>query len=175
MVARAVLLLWALLHAALAGAGGITETDDAGHAVSLAEPARRIVSLAPNITEILFHVGAGSLIIGADEYSNYPEAAKSIPRLNNHATANYEAILGLAPDLVIGWQSGNGAVPGRIRALGLPVFEVEPHRLDDIPALFLRFGRLTGHTAQASARAEEFSRRLRALRAAQAEIGRAHV
>lgn len=158
LLALALLLCGVVVHAA-----PITEADDAGHTVTLDAPARRIVSLAPNITELLFYIGAGGYIIGADEYSNYPEAAKAIPRLNNHASANYEAILGLAPDLVIGWQSGNGALPARIRGLGLPVYEIEPRRLADIPALFLRFGRLVGHEAESEARAEAFNRRLHAL------------
>ena len=152
------------LQGAIASADPIREADDAGHLIALDAPAQRIVSLAPNITELLFYIGAGAHVVGADEYSNYPDAAKAIPRLNNHATANYEAILGLAPDLVIGWQSGNGAIPGRIRALGLPVFEIEPRRLEDIPELFVRFGRLVGREAASAGLAEAFRTRLDALR-----------
>lgn len=158
-----------LLLAMLAGmtsirADAITESDDAGHVITLAAPARRIVSLAPNITEMLFHIGAGELILGADEYSNYPEAAKAIPRINNHASVNYEAVLALAPDLVFAWQSGNGRFPERVRALGLPVFEIEPRRLEDIPALFVRMGRLVGHEREAREKAGDFDHRLQALR-----------
>ena len=114
---RLLALFVALCCAATVGAE-IRETDDAGQQLVLTKPARRIVSLAPNITELLFYIGAGKRIIGADEYSNYPEAARGIARVNNYATANYELILSLAPDLVLGWQSGNGEIPGRIRALG---------------------------------------------------------
>jgi iron complex transport system substrate-binding protein len=142
-------------------------TDDLGEELVLAQPARRIVSLAPNITEILFSLGAGGRIVGADQYSNYPEAARSIPRISNHAAANYEQILALAPDVVIGWQSGNGRIPARIRELGLPVFEIEPRRLEDLPGLFQRLGVLTGLEPAARARGEDFERRLQALRAAQ--------
>lgn len=167
MLRCALLMLAVLLHAVSAGADQVVETDDAGHVITLAGPAKRIVSLAPNITEVLFHIGAGGLILGADEFSNYPEAAKAIPRINNHASANYEAILGFAPDLVFGWQSGNGHLPGRIRSLGLPVFEIEPRRLEDIPSLFQRMGRLVGREAQAAERAEDFNRRLKVLRTGQ--------
>lgn len=149
---------------AAACAESISETDDAAHVITLAAPATRIVSLAPNITEMLFHIGAGELILGADEYSNYPDAAKAIPRINNHASVNYEAVLALAPDLVFAWQSGNGRFPERVRALGLPVFEIEPRRLEDIPALFVRMGRLVGHEREAREKAEDFDRRLQALR-----------
>lgn len=164
------LLCAALILCALAGVpvrAEVRERDDAGHTLVLAAPARRIVSLAPNITEVLFFIGAGAQIVGADQYSDYPEAARAIPRVNNHAAANYEQILALAPDLVIGWRSGNGDIPARVRELGLEVFEVEPRRLEDIPALFLRLGRLAGHEAAAREQAARFGARLAALRAAQ--------
>lgn len=158
------LLLLSLLTCAAAGGEPLKEADDAGHTITLGSPATRVVSLAPNITELLFYIGAGASIVGADEYSDYPEAAKAIPRVSNYASANYELILALAPELVFGWQSGNGQIPGRVRALGLPVFEIEPRRLEDIPALFLRLGRLVGREEQARPLAADFTRRLAVLR-----------
>jgi iron complex transport system substrate-binding protein len=140
--------------------------DDFEREIVLARPAQRIVSLAPNLTEVLFFLGAGERIVGADEYSNYPEQARAIPRVNNHAAANYELILALAPDLVLGWHSGNGEIPQRVRELGLAVFEVEPRRLEDIPGLFLALGQLTGTEPRAREQAGIFSTRLQALRAA---------
>jgi len=143
--------------------------DDNGDELVLAQPAQRIISLAPNITEVLFHVGAGAQIVGADEYSNYPEAAKQIQRVNNHAAANYELILSLKPDLVIAWQSGNGdKIIDPLRKLGFPVFVVETREIDQIPALFHRFGQLSGHEAIAQQRIDEFTQRLHSLRNAQA-------
>ena len=149
-------------------AAEVVVVDDNGQQIKLAVPAKRIVSLAPNITEVLFHIGAGEKIVGADEYSNYPEEAKDILRVNNHAAANYELILSLEPDLVIAWQSGNGnKIIGPLRKLGIPVFVVETNKMDAIPSLFRRFGKLSGHGDQAEQRAHEFSRRLQELRAAQ--------
>ena len=149
-------------------AAEVVVVDDNGQQIKLAVPAKRIVSLAPNITEVLFHIGAGEKIVGADEYSNYPEEAKDILRVNNHAAANYELILSLEPDLVIAWQSGNGnKIIDPLRKLGIPVFVVETNKMDAIPSLFRRFGKLSGHGDQAKQRAHEFSRRLQELRAAQ--------
>lgn len=149
--------------------GEIRLVDDNGDELVLAQPAQRIISLAPNITEVLFHVGAGAQIVGADEYSNYPEAAKQIRRVNNHAAANYELILSLKPDLVIAWQSGNGdKIIDPLRKLGFPVFVVETREIDQIPALFHRFGQLSGHEAIAQQRIDEFTQRLHSLRNAQA-------
>jgi iron complex transport system substrate-binding protein len=143
----------------------ISVRDDLGNNLVLEQPARRIISLAPNITEVLFYIGAGEQIVGADEYSNYPAAAQQIPRVNNHAAANYELILSLQPDVVIAWQSGNGEkIIKRIRQLGIPVFVVETRTMEDIPRLFSRFGALTGHADFAQSRAADFTRRLNALR-----------
>jgi iron complex transport system substrate-binding protein len=142
--------------------------DDNGDEVRLAVPAQRIISLAPNITEVLFHIGAGDQIVGADEYSNYPEAAKQILRVNNHAAANYELILSLKPDLVIAWQSGNGdKIINPLRKLGIPVFVVETHQIERIPNLFRRFGQLSGNNDLAQQRIEEFTQRLQLLGDAQ--------
>ena len=142
--------------------------DDNGDEIRLSAPAKRIISLAPNITEVLFHVGAGENIVGADEYSNYPEAAKKIPRVNNYAAANYELILSLKPDLIIAWQSGNGEkIIQPLRKLGIPVFVIETKKIDLIPNLFRRLGQLSGHSEQAEDRAQEFTERLALLRSAQ--------
>ncbi len=157
-------LLWLVFAAG--SFAEICATDDLGNRLVLREPADRIVSLAPNITELLFHIGAGEQIVGADEYSNYPEQARKIPRVNNYAAANYEFILSLEPDLVIAWQSGNGEqMVRRIRQLGLPLFVIEPRTLTDIPDLFERLGALTGHDREGAAKAATFRRRLDRLRA----------
>lgn len=145
--------------------GEIAVVDDNGDSLKLTSVAQRIISLSPNTTEILFHIGAGEKIVGADEYSNYPPAANEIIRVNNHAAANYELILSLKPDLVIAWQSGNGEkIISRIRELGIPVFVVETCALEDIPDLYRRLGRLTGQSKQAHSQALEFYKRLETLR-----------
>lgn len=162
-VRRAVpaVLLWVLATVAQAQ---IRVVDDLGDILVLEAPATRIVSLAPNVTETLFAIGAGPLIVGADEYSTYPEEALRIPRVNNYAGANYERILALAPDLVIAWHSGNsGPVIPRLRSLGLPVFVMEPSTLDDIADLTRRLGKLTDRVAEAERRASEFEAELARL------------
>ena len=143
--------------------------DDNGEELVLAQPAQRIINLAPNITEVLFHIGAGAKIVGADEYSNYPEAAKKIQRVNNHAAVNYELILSLKPDLVIAWRSGNGdKIIDPLRKLGFPVFVIETREIEAIPSLFRRFGQLSGQEITAQQRIDEFNQRLNSLRSAQA-------
>ena len=174
------ILLWALLlpsflsssllfaqGAVASKVGEVSAVDDQSNLVVLPGPAQRIISLAPNLTEVLFYVGAGEQIVGADEYSNYPEQAKAIIRVNNHAVANYELILSLEPDLIVAWESGNGEqIIGRIRELGLPLFVLETRKMDAIPNLFSRLGRLTGHDEIAEKKALEFTHRLEGLREA---------
>ena len=145
--------------------GAVEVVDDNGDKLKLADVAQRIISLSPNTTEILFHIGAGEKIVGADEYSNYPKQANDILRVNNHAAANYELILSLKPDVVIAWQSGNGEkIISRIRELGIPVFVVETGNLQDIPYLYRRLGQLSGYEKQSNIQAEKFSSRLNQLR-----------
>ena len=162
-------LMSILAWLSLAVAAEVAVVDDNGQKLHLVEPAKRIISLAPNITEVLFYIGAGEKIVGADEYSNYPEAAKDILRVNNYAAANYELILSLQPDLVIAWQSGNGdKIINPLRKLGIPVFVVETQKIDEIPSLFRRLGELSGHKGQAEQLAAAFTKRLKDLRVAQA-------
>ena len=139
--------------------------DDAGRMLALASPARRIVSLAPNVTELLYAAGAGNFVVGAVAYSDYPEAAKSIPRVGSGAGLDIEAIVALHPDLVIAWQSGNPSWQvERLIALGAPVFVTEPHKLGDIADLLDKFGKLSGTEAMASKTAADFRQHLARLR-----------
>jgi len=157
------LLLLLLLPAAI-GRADIVVRDDAGAVVRLAAPARRIVSLAPDVTEDLFAIGAGSLIVGTVDYSDYPPAAQHIPRVGGFDNVDPEAILARRPDLVIGWQSGNPpAQIARLREAGATVFLTEPDRIDAIAAELERLGRLTATEAGADAAAAAFRVRLAEL------------
>jgi iron complex transport system substrate-binding protein len=139
--------------------------DDADRMLTLASPARRIVSLAPNVTELLYAAGAGNFVVGAVAYSDYPEAAKSIPRVGGGAGLDIEAVVALHPDLVIAWQSGNPSWQiERLFALGMPVFVTEPRKLGDIADLLDKFGKLSGTEAMAGKTAADFRRHLAQLR-----------
>jgi len=132
--------------------------DDAGHTVELAAPARRIVSLAPYLTELLFAAGAGEAIVGTSEFSDYPAAARDIPRIGGGGGLDIEAIIALQPDLVVAWQSGNpGGQLERLQALGMTLFLSEPRQLLDVPGTLARLGQLAGseQAAQAAVRAYE--------------------
>ncbi len=159
-----------LLAAALAGvsaaaAAAITVTDDRGQELRLAQPARRIVSLAPHVTELLFAAGAGARLAGVAEASDYPPEARAIARIGGAGRQDLERIARLRPDLVVAWISGNA--PGDLAALerlGLPVFATEPRRLKDIPRLVRVLGRLTGNEPTADNAARQFEAELNVLR-----------
>ena len=162
MFYRYVLVL--MLLACFQANAAIEVVDDNGDLLRLSSVANRIISLSPNTTEILFHIGAGNKIVGADEYSNYPPAANKIIRVNNHAAANYELIISLKPDLVIAWQSGNGEkIIARLRELGLPVFVVETQHMQEIPSLYRRLGELSGQPIIAKQQADIFAEKLQQL------------
>ena len=166
--ARPILALLATLllgHAAPASAQ-IELTDDAGQRIVLAQPAQRIVSLAPHVTEILFAAGAGERVVGVVAYSDYPEAARALPQVGGYTQVDLEAIVGLRPDLVIGWRSGNrDAHLARLQAMGIPVYLNEPRSLDDVARSLEQFGRLAGSEDAAHAAATAFRARHAALAA----------
>ncbi|HCX33663.1 MAG TPA: cobalamin-binding protein [Rhodocyclaceae bacterium] len=161
---RATTMLPLLLAAAPAFAA-LALLDDSGRTVRLARPAARIVSLAPDITENLFAIGAGARVVGTVEFSNFPDAARRIARIGSSERIDAEAVAALTPDLIIAWESGNIAADlARLKALGLPVFVTQPHRIEDIPAELERLGELAGTPEAARIRAAQFRSRLAALR-----------
>ena len=147
----------------------IAVRDDGGQVVRLTQAPRRIVSLAPHITELLFDVGAGSRIVGAVDYSDYPEDAKRIPRVGGYRALDMEAIAALKPDVIIAWPSGNTpAQVEKLKQLGLPVYLSDPKRIADIAGALERIGTLTGNAGAGRQAAARFNRRYTALRTAYA-------
>lgn len=160
---RAGLLALAGLLPDLAGAA-ITVVDDGGHAVTLAAPARRIVSLAPHATELLFAAGAGASLVGVSEYSNYPPPAKQITSVGSAAALDLERIAVLKPDLVLAWGSGNSAAQiARLKSLRIPVFVSEPRDFAAIASSLERIAQLAGTGSVGRVAAAAFRTRLQAI------------
>jgi len=157
--------LWMLAFTAATVRADVVLRDDAGTTVRLAQPALRIVSLAPHVTETLFAAGAGDRLVGAVDYSDYPDAARKLTRIGSHAQLDLEAIVALRPDLAVGWASGNSPVHvAKLRALGIPVYLAEPVHIDDIATNLERYGELAGTGPAARAAVTAFRDRLQALR-----------
>ena len=153
------LLLWAQTGFA------VSVLDDLGRDVRLSEPARRVISLSPHLTELIYAVQAQDRLAGVMEHSDYPSAAKRLPRIGGHAGLDYERILALKPDLALVWNSGSGAAARRLERLGLTLYRSEPKTLDDIAVSLERLGVLTGHEPQGREAARQFRRRRDALQA----------
>jgi len=143
--------------------------DDSGHEVRLKGPAKRIITLAPHATEMLYAAGAGDRLIGTVEYSDYPPAAKKVPRVGSYDRFDLEAISALKPDLIIAWETGNPAAPvEKLKALGLTVYASQPNRMEDVAGQLERLGQLAGTEPVANQAAERFRQRLAGLRAGNA-------
>ncbi len=109
-----------------------------------ARPIHRVVTLAPNITEIVFAVGCGERVVGTDNFSDYPEAAKRLPKVGG-VEPDVEKIISLHPDLVIA--SASSAHPNLRRALAavrLPLLVVRTDRLSEIAPAMNTVGRNLG-------------------------------
>lgn len=160
-------LTFFLLFVSCACSGAIELVDDRGDFLRLERPARRIISLAPHLTELAFAAGAGDRLVGVVRDSDYPPGARAIPQIGDASGADFERIIALQPDLVLAWASGNRvSVVERLRQLGFPVLVLEPRTLEDIPRHLRMLGVLAGTDAAAESAARNFSDRSARLRAA---------
>lgn len=123
--------------------GRIVVIDDSGDTVRLAAPARRIVSLIPATTELLFALGAGSFMVGRTSYCDYPAAAKAVPNLGDGIMPNIEALIATRPDLVILYNSGqNAGVAARLRELDVPAVRFNTDALSSVSRVVRTLGTL---------------------------------
>ncbi len=134
----------------------IVMVDGLGREVRLHGPAQKIVSLAPSNTEILFAIGAGPQIIARDDFSDYPEEAKSLAAIGgNMSSYNLEEITRLQPDLVLASELNTPEQVKALENLGLTVYYLEnPTDLESMFANLQKVGELTGHADEAAALAE---------------------
>ncbi len=149
-LARRVLLIVALATAC----AGVT-----------AKEVLRVVSLAPHLTELAYSAGAGDRLVGVVAYSDWPDAAKALPRIGDAFRFDMETILGLEADLALAWTGGTPkAVAARLESLGIEVLWVETRSLSDIGDALERIGRRLGAEERAQEAAGAYRRELRALR-----------
>ena len=155
-----------LVLAAAPVAAAISVVDDSGARVTLRQPATRVISLAPHVTELLFAAGGGARVVGAINFSDYPEAAKAIPVVGSSSELDMERVLALRPDLLVVWQSGNTARQlEQLRQTGIPIFYSEPTRLEHVATSLTRFGQLLGSEPAAQEAAQNFRSKIAALEA----------
>jgi len=167
-VARFLALLLALVAACSPrpSAGGVSITDDWGRTVALAAPARRVVSLSPASTEILFAIGAGPRLVGRTRFDDYPPEARSVPDVGDGIEPNVEAVAARRPDLVVLYASAadRPALDG-LTALHIPVAVLKLDLAADVARAARRLGALTGTAFTADSLMIAFTDSLRAVAA----------
>jgi iron complex transport system substrate-binding protein len=152
--ARIVIVLCSWLAAC-----GELEQADVSHTV-----ATRIVTLAPNLTELVFDAGAGASLVGVSAYSDYPVEALSLPLVGDAFMIDQEQLALLQPDLLLVWQSGTPVhVVDQLARAGYRVEVIRTRSLDDIATALVRIGELTGHVEQAAQAAKSYREGLQSL------------
>ena len=145
-------------------AQAITVLDFSEREVTLDQPAKRIVALAPHIVENLYSAGAGDKLVGVVSYSNFPDEAKNVPEVGTYNAFSLEQVLALQPDLVVMWGSGNGMQTlSKFEALGIPVYVSELRQLSDVPKSIRNLSQLAGTPAIGEAEASRIETELNAL------------
>jgi ABC-type Fe3+-hydroxamate transport system substrate-binding protein len=140
-------------------AGPLTVTDDVGRTVTLAAPARRVVSLAPSSTELLFAIGAGDRVVGRTTWCKYPPAATQVPAVGDGINPNIEAVAARQPDLVVLYRSAlNASSAEQLARLGIPAVILAQDRLVDVARDARLLGRLLARDSAGDALAAGLER-----------------
>jgi iron complex transport system substrate-binding protein len=127
-------------------------TDQLGREISVSNNPQRVISLAPNITEIIFDLGQEHRLKGVTTYSDYPEQAKLYPKIGSYVHLDLEKIVALKPDLCIAIKDGNPrSVIMRLEQLNIPVYAVDPRNLEAVIETVNEIGRLLNVEEKANA------------------------
>lgn len=163
----ALVVFLALPSVACSDAPVATTSDDLGRPVALPTRIARVVTLAPNLTEIVYAVGAGETLAGTDDHSNFPAAARQLPKVGG-MQPNLEKIAALKPDVVIASTEGNHPnLAPALEAAGIPLYVVRTDRLHEVAPAMARVGTIldatrTGDAVRELQRALGAQRRTRA-------------
>ena len=135
-----------------------------GETLTLPEPARRIITLAPNLAELIFAAGAGEQLKAVVEYSNFPAEVADLPRVGDAFRIDLERIIQLDPDLVIAWHSGNPQTAlQKLQQLGITVWQLEITRPEQIADAVESMSRAAGTESIGVARARQLREQLAGL------------
>jgi iron complex transport system substrate-binding protein len=157
-------LLAGLLTGAAWGSGPVRVVDALGQTLALSAPPRRIVSLAPSVTEILYAIGARDLVVGVSSADDYPPEVRHKPRVGG-VQLDYERLAALRPDLVVGLVSLQRTNLERLRGLGYRVLALDPRSLQDTYRAILLLGSVTGKAEKARQVVDRLQERAQRIRA----------
>lgn len=161
-IVRALALVLLLLPGS---AWALTIVDQTGRTLTLPALPRRIVSLVPSVTEVLYAIGAQDALAGVTDFCDYPPEARRKPHVGDMLSPNLETLVTLKPDLVVATRSGNREETfDQLKRLGIPVYLVDPITVGDVLQLVSALGDLTGHREGAAAVDKDLERRIAAVR-----------
>lgn len=151
-------------------------TDGTGRTLTLPALPRRIVSLVPGVTEMLYAIGAEDRLVGRTDFCDYPPAARSKPSVGGTVSPSLEGLVSLKPDLVVATSAGNSDETRRqLERLRVPLYLVDPHGLSDVFRTMTRLGALTERESRAAEVVTGLERRVRAVAVRVAALPRPRV
>jgi iron complex transport system substrate-binding protein len=155
-----ILLFFCLLPASISQASSHKFKDEVGREVTVSFPPKRIVSLAPNVTEILFTLGLDEEIVGDSIHCNFPEKAKTKPRIGSYISLDFERIISLKPDFIIATAAGNTReMVKRLEEYGFPTYVVFPKNFDGILLSIEHIGQVVDRKKKALGIVQEIKRK----------------
>jgi iron complex transport system substrate-binding protein len=138
--------------------------DDAGRNVTLPARVERVITLAPNLTEIVFAIGAGDRVVGNTSYCDYPAEAKNVAKVGDTLHPSLERIIALRPQVVlISTASQLEVFTQQLQSQNIAVFVTDPHDLDGIFKSIEQIGRIMGQEQQAQALVQKLRERTNAV------------
>jgi iron complex transport system substrate-binding protein len=138
-------------------------TDDLGRSVQIKDIPKRIISLAPSNTEMLYALGLEDRLIGVTTYCNYPEAVKDKPKVSEYSNVDIEKIVSLQPDLILADSIHKDTVIPALEKLNIPVLAIIPENLDKILSDIELIGKITGESKVAETLVSSLQTRVQAV------------
>ena len=151
--------------AAAAPGATIRLTDDLGGQVNLIQPAQRVISLSPNLTESMYAIGADDVLVGVTDFCKFPPQAASKPKIGGIINPVLERVVALKPDLVLAARGNDPQFLKRLRDMKIAVAAFDPQTTEDVVALLGKLGRLCGHEEAAGKAVASLNQRLEAIKA----------
>ena len=175
-VATLVAITLAYMVTVAGGALAFTARDMTGRELTLAAPPKRIVSLVPSVTEIVYALGAERLLVGVTDFCDFPPEARTQPKVGGMVAPSLEAIVALKPDLVIATTEGTREdTVTQLSRLKVPVYLVAAHQAADVTSLITRLGELTGSASSAGPLVTRLEQRIEAVKKAVGPLARPRV
>ncbi len=150
----------------VSAAGAKTVTDQAGRTMQVPGDPKRIVSLAPSITEIIFDLKRGDRLVGVTRFSDYPPEARGYPKVGSYVHPDLEKIVSLNPDLCIAVKDGNPIdIVKRLESMSIPVYAVDPKNFQTVVNAVADIGALLNAKPRADQRVREMKTRISRINA----------